>query len=192
MPRLIASGKSKDEIAALLFLSEATVKTHVSHIYAKTSSLERAQAVSYPTTKARPNRSSEVNRARSSRWPGKRTDIGSLKHGPASWRRARAHNDGPQMEMWRPSRAHSRRSRAASRRTTTATIINTFNSSRQAEAEHPPGNYCRHDHSRSQQFRAAPHSWLNPAIPRRVHRPAISDAPLSLRLNLRVPVRRPS
>jgi len=75
-----------------------------------------------------------------------------------------------------------RRSRAASRRTTTATIINTFNSSRQAEAKHPPGNYCRHDHSRSQQFRAAPHSWLNPAIPRRVHRPAISDAPLRAHL----------
>ena len=45
--RLIASGKSNGEIAALLFVSEATVKTHINHIFAKTGSRDRAQAVSY-------------------------------------------------------------------------------------------------------------------------------------------------
>jgi DNA-binding NarL/FixJ family response regulator len=45
--RLIASGRSNGEIAALLFVSEATVKTHVNHIYAKTGSRTRAQAVTY-------------------------------------------------------------------------------------------------------------------------------------------------
>jgi DNA-binding CsgD family transcriptional regulator len=33
--RLIASGMSNGEIAAHLFLSEATVKTHINHIFAK-------------------------------------------------------------------------------------------------------------------------------------------------------------
>jgi DNA-binding NarL/FixJ family response regulator len=45
--RLIASGKSNSEIAAQLFVSEATIKTHVNHIFAKTSSRDRAQAVTY-------------------------------------------------------------------------------------------------------------------------------------------------
>jgi DNA-binding NarL/FixJ family response regulator len=45
--RLIASGKSNSDIAAQLFVSEATIKTHVNHIYAKTNSRDRAQAVSY-------------------------------------------------------------------------------------------------------------------------------------------------
>jgi len=45
--RLIASGRSNGEIAGLLFVSEATVKTHVNHIFAKTGSRDRAQAVSY-------------------------------------------------------------------------------------------------------------------------------------------------
>jgi DNA-binding NarL/FixJ family response regulator len=45
--RLIASGKSNSEIAARLFVSEATIKTHVNHIFAKTSSRDRAQAVIY-------------------------------------------------------------------------------------------------------------------------------------------------
>ncbi|HEV7146267.1 MAG TPA: response regulator transcription factor [Pedococcus sp.] len=44
---LIASGKSNPHIAALLFVSEATVKTHVNHIFAKTGSRNRAQAVTY-------------------------------------------------------------------------------------------------------------------------------------------------
>jgi DNA-binding NarL/FixJ family response regulator len=45
--RLIASGKSNSEIAAHLFVSEATVKTHVNHIFAKTASRDRAQAIAY-------------------------------------------------------------------------------------------------------------------------------------------------
>jgi DNA-binding NarL/FixJ family response regulator len=45
--RLIASGKSNREIAGQLYLSDATVKTHVNHIFAKTSCRVRAQAVSY-------------------------------------------------------------------------------------------------------------------------------------------------
>ena len=45
--RLIAAGKSNSEIAATLFVSEATVKTHVNHIFAKTGSRDRAQAVAY-------------------------------------------------------------------------------------------------------------------------------------------------
>jgi DNA-binding NarL/FixJ family response regulator len=45
--RLIAAGRTNREIAAELFLSEATVKTHVNRIFAKTSSRDRAQAVAY-------------------------------------------------------------------------------------------------------------------------------------------------
>ena len=45
--RLIASGMSNSEIAAQLFVSEATVKTHVNHIFAKTGSRDRAQAIAY-------------------------------------------------------------------------------------------------------------------------------------------------
>src|SRR4029078_12973489 len=45
--RLIASGMSNGEIAAQLFLSEATVKTHINHIFAKTGSRDRAQATTY-------------------------------------------------------------------------------------------------------------------------------------------------
>ena len=45
--RLIAAGRSNGEIAATLFVSEATVKTHVNHIFAKTGSRDRAQAVAY-------------------------------------------------------------------------------------------------------------------------------------------------
>jgi DNA-binding NarL/FixJ family response regulator len=45
--RLIAAGRSNGEIAAELFLSEATVKTHINHIFAKTSSRDRAQAITY-------------------------------------------------------------------------------------------------------------------------------------------------
>ncbi len=45
--RLIAAGKSNREIARALFLSEATVKTHVNRIFAKTGSRDRSQAVRY-------------------------------------------------------------------------------------------------------------------------------------------------
>ena len=44
---LIAEGLSNREIAAQLYLSEATVKTHVNRIFAKTGSRDRAQAVAY-------------------------------------------------------------------------------------------------------------------------------------------------
>jgi len=45
--QLIASGLSNPEIAARLFLSNATVKTHVNRVFAKTGSRDRAQAVRY-------------------------------------------------------------------------------------------------------------------------------------------------
>jgi DNA-binding CsgD family transcriptional regulator len=44
---LIAAGKSNREIARALFVSEATVKTHVNRIFAKTGSRDRGQAVHY-------------------------------------------------------------------------------------------------------------------------------------------------
>jgi DNA-binding NarL/FixJ family response regulator len=48
--RLIAAGQSNREIARTLFVSEATVKTHVNRIFAKTSSRDRAQATRYAYT----------------------------------------------------------------------------------------------------------------------------------------------
>lgn len=45
--KLIAAGRSNREIARALFVSEATVKTHVNRIFAKTGSRDRAQAVRY-------------------------------------------------------------------------------------------------------------------------------------------------
>ena len=45
--RLIAAGKSNREIARALYVSEATVKTHVNRIFAKTGSRDRGQAVHY-------------------------------------------------------------------------------------------------------------------------------------------------
>jgi DNA-binding NarL/FixJ family response regulator len=43
----ISRGLSNHEIATTLFVSEATVKTHVNRIFAKTQSRDRAQAVAY-------------------------------------------------------------------------------------------------------------------------------------------------
>ena len=43
----IAAGHSNAEIAAVLFVSEATVKTHINHIFAKTGVRDRAQLVGY-------------------------------------------------------------------------------------------------------------------------------------------------
>jgi DNA-binding NarL/FixJ family response regulator len=45
--RLIAAGQSNREIARTLFVSEATIKTHVNRIFAKTGSRNRAQAIHY-------------------------------------------------------------------------------------------------------------------------------------------------
>ena len=45
--KLIALGLSNKEVAARLYLGEATVKTHVNRIFAKTGSRDRAQAVVY-------------------------------------------------------------------------------------------------------------------------------------------------
>ncbi|MFJ2745477.1 response regulator [Streptomyces sp. NPDC087440] len=43
--RLVAKGTSNREIARILFISEATVKTHLTHLYAKLSVNDRAAAV---------------------------------------------------------------------------------------------------------------------------------------------------
>jgi DNA-binding NarL/FixJ family response regulator len=48
--RLITEGKSNREIARALFVSEATVKTHVNRIFAKTGSRDRTQAMRYAYT----------------------------------------------------------------------------------------------------------------------------------------------
>jgi DNA-binding NarL/FixJ family response regulator len=47
---LIANGLSNGEIASTLFVSEATVKTHINHVFAKIGARDRAQAVHYAYT----------------------------------------------------------------------------------------------------------------------------------------------
>ncbi len=48
--RLIAAGRTNREIATALFVSEATVKTHVNNIFGKLQVRDRAQAVHYAFT----------------------------------------------------------------------------------------------------------------------------------------------
>ena len=43
----VAAGRSNSEIAAALFVSQATVKTHINHLLQKTGLRDRAQLVSY-------------------------------------------------------------------------------------------------------------------------------------------------
>jgi DNA-binding NarL/FixJ family response regulator len=45
--RLMAAGLSNPEISKQLYVSEATVKTHIDHIFIKTNSRDRSQAVAY-------------------------------------------------------------------------------------------------------------------------------------------------
>jgi DNA-binding NarL/FixJ family response regulator len=45
--QLIALGRSNNEIAQALYVSQATVKTHINHIFAKTGLRDRAQLVRY-------------------------------------------------------------------------------------------------------------------------------------------------
>jgi DNA-binding NarL/FixJ family response regulator len=45
--RLIAAGRSNVEIAQHLYITQATVKTHINNLFAKTGVRDRAQAVTY-------------------------------------------------------------------------------------------------------------------------------------------------
>ena len=69
MLRLIAAGQSNREIARTLFVSEATVKTHVNRIFAKTGSRDRAQAMRYAYTHGYATPGTEAS-AGPGLWPG--------------------------------------------------------------------------------------------------------------------------
>ncbi|WP_312882830.1 response regulator transcription factor [Streptosporangium album] len=43
----MAQGRSNAEISTALFISEATVKTHIDNLFAKIGARDRAQAVTY-------------------------------------------------------------------------------------------------------------------------------------------------
>jgi DNA-binding NarL/FixJ family response regulator len=45
--RAIAAGQSNAEVAEELFISEATVKSHINHLFAKIHARNRAEAVRY-------------------------------------------------------------------------------------------------------------------------------------------------
>jgi DNA-binding CsgD family transcriptional regulator len=45
--KLLAAGLSNGEIARELFISEHTVKTHINHVFTKTRSRDRPQAIHY-------------------------------------------------------------------------------------------------------------------------------------------------
>ena len=47
MLRLVAAGRTNTEIAAALFVAEATVKTHINRIFTKTQSRDRIGAAAY-------------------------------------------------------------------------------------------------------------------------------------------------
>ena len=58
---LIGQGLSNAEIAGRLFIGQATVKTHVNRIFARTGSRDRAQAAAYATD---PNRMKSAGRCK--------------------------------------------------------------------------------------------------------------------------------
>jgi DNA-binding NarL/FixJ family response regulator len=57
--RLIAEGLSNQEIQRRLYISNATIKTHINRIFAKTGARDRAQAVTYAYEKRLVERSSQ-------------------------------------------------------------------------------------------------------------------------------------
>jgi DNA-binding NarL/FixJ family response regulator len=69
--RLIAEGRSNREIARALFVSEATIKTHINRIFAETGSRDRTQAMRYAYTHGYAD---PPGQSREPRQPGQRPD----------------------------------------------------------------------------------------------------------------------